>query len=111
MPNQILQKAIPNSILFDFLEKYAIKYKKYFLITKETFKRAKFNNDIDIFYKKIMEYYQRCKRFYISRKQSYKRLITIIRQICKHNHLAFTSKIQYNNSNYEIQYYVFIPQA
>jgi len=30
-----------------------------------------------------------------------------LRQICKYNHLPFTSKIKYDKSNYEINYYIY----
>ena len=106
MSDQIFTKPIPVKIMFDFLDKYAIKT-KYYLVNKDTFKKAKFNNDIDIFCNNIKTYYYNCKQFYVTRTQNYKTFITILRQICKYNHLPFTSKIKYDKSNYEIYYYIY----
>ena len=58
----------------------------------------------------IEKYYYKCKRFYVTRKQTYKTFITILRQICKFKHLAFTSKIKYDKSKYEIVYYIYPPK-
>ena len=40
----------------------------------------------------------------------YKNLITIIRQLCKYHHIAFTSVMKYNKSKYEIVYSIFVPE-
>ena len=97
MSNQIFKKEFPNKIIFNFLETYAIKDNtKYYLVTKESFKSAEFHEDIEKFCNSIEKYYYNCKKFYITRKQNYKTFITILRQICKFNHLAFTSKIKYD---------------
>lgn len=110
MSDQIFKEKIPNEIIFDFLEKYAIKNNtKYYLVTKNTFRQAKFNGDLENFCDKVENYYYNCKKFYITRKQTYKTFITILRQICKCNHLAFTSKIKYDKSKYEIHYYIYPP--
>ena len=111
MSNQIFKKEFPNQLIFDFLERYAIKDNtKYYLVTRESFKKAKFNNDIEKFCESIKDYYFNCKKFYINRKQNYKTFVTILRQICKFNHLAFTSKIKYDKSKYEIIYYIYPPK-
>ena len=111
MSSQIFKKDFPCEIIFSFLEKYASKNKtKYYLVTKETFKRARFNNEIQDFCDNIEEYYYKCKKFYVTRKQTYKTFITILRQICKFKHLAFTSKIKYDKSKYEIVYYIYPPK-
>tara|TARA_B110000438_G_C15398457_1_gene472286 strand:- start:103 stop:441 length:339 start_codon:yes stop_codon:yes gene_type:complete len=111
MSNQIFKKKFPNKIIFDFLETYAIKDNtKYYLVTKESFKSAEFHEDIEKFTDSIKDYYFNCKKFYVNRKQNYKTFVTILRQICKFNHLAFTSKIKYDKSKYEIIYYIYPPK-
>ena len=108
--NQIFKKPIPISILMDFLEKHAKKENsKYFLVTKDTFKRANFFKDIDSFCNEIEDYYYKCKQFYPKRQQTYKTFTTLIRQICRYNHIPFTSKIKYDKSKYEIQYFIYLP--
>jgi len=110
MSEQIFKKCVPNKIIFDFLNKYAIKSNsKFLLVTKDTFKRAKFNNDIKEFCEQIKNNYFKCKQFYVTREQNYKTFVTILRQICKSNHLVWTSKIKYDKSKYEIHYYIYPP--
>ena len=111
MSNQIFKKEFPNQLIFDFLERYAIKDNtKYYLVSRETFKAATYHGAIEKFCKDVIDYYFPCKKFYIKRKQNYKTFITILRQICKFNHLAFTSKIKYDKSKYEIIYYIYPPK-
>ena len=57
--------------------------------------------------KKIKPYYFKSKQFYLERDKNYKNIITIIRQICKFNHMAYTSKIVYLKSTYEIKYFIY----
>ena len=35
-------------------------------------------------------------------------MVTIIRQILKKNNIPYTNKIHYQNSDYSIQYYIYI---
>ena len=63
MSNQIFKKELPNKIIFDFLDKYALKDNtKYYLVTKESFKSANFHNEVEKFCKNIEEYYFNCKK-------------------------------------------------
>ena len=43
----------------------------------------------------------------LEREVSYNMFTTILRQICKHNAIMYTSQIKYNESNYNIQYMVY----
>ena len=106
MSDQIFKTPIPPKIMFDFLEQFAFK-RQYYLVSKETFKKAVFHNEYSKFCENIKEYYYKCKQFYVTRNQNYKTFITILRQISKYNHLPFTSKIKYDKSSYEICYYIY----
>ena len=105
--SQIFKKQLPNSILFDFLDKFCIKNKSYYILENISYKKAQYNEEIVAFLKNIDEYYYNSKKFYLTRKMNYKNFTTIIRQICKFNHIPFTSKIFYSKSKYEIKYYVY----
>jgi len=107
--SQLFKKEIPNEMFFDFINKCSSKTTCY-VITKETFKRARFKKEVENFLEDIKEYYFKCKQFYITRKITYKNFMTIIRQICKYKHLAFASKIKYDKSKYEIVYYIYPPK-
>ncbi len=108
MTTQLFKSNIPNDILFDFLEAiYLFKSENFYTISNTSFKKATFLNLIDNFCKTIKKYYHNSKHHYLTRNITYNRLITIIRQICKHNKIPITSNIKYDKSKYSIQYYIF----
>ncbi len=107
--SQIFQKSIPENLLYDFLVPFCDKTDNHYLLfSKVAFKKMKLKETvIHEFYHKIKPYYYNSKRYYLERDQTYKNLITIIRQICKYLHVPYTSKILYFKSTYEIRYYIF----
>jgi hypothetical protein len=109
MTKQIFKYRIPNEILFDFLDDVCIKTEKYYLIDMNSYKRIMFNQSYLDFCSTIIEFYQDSKRYYIEREFTYNSFTNIVRQICKNNKIAYTSKIKYTDSDYNIDYYVFLP--
>ena len=55
----------------------------------------------------IKDYYHASKLFYIERKFTYNSFINIVRQICKNNNAMFSSQIKYNDSEYNIDYFIY----
>lgn len=107
MTNQIFKSNVPNSILYDFLDKiYLFKCDTYYTISPVSFKKACFLNIIDEFCDKIKNHYHISKNHYINREMNYNRLITVIRQICKYNKIPITSNVKYDKSKYSMQYYI-----
>ena len=105
--SQIFQKDFPKEKLFDFLDKYCEKKNNKFTLNKVAFKKAKLEKEIEPFCNILKQYYYPSKHHYLEREMLYKNFITIIRQICKYHHLAFTSNIKYFKSKYEIEYFIF----
>ncbi len=110
MPSQIFKDTPPQKILFDFLEAVCEKTNNKYVFSKANFKKAQMEQKIEPFCANLKEYYYKSKLFYITRNMIYKNLITIIRQLCKYHHIAFTSVMKYNKSKYEIVYSIFIPE-
>ncbi len=110
MSSQIFKESPPIKILFDFLDGVCEKQKNKYVFSKANFKKAQMEETIIPFCEKLKEYYYKSKLFYINRTINYKNLITIIRQLCKYHHIAFTSVMKYNKSKYEIIYSIFIPE-
>ena len=102
---QIFKNSVPLETFVDFLKLYCTYEKKYYKITKVTFKKYKFENKIENFYKILKPYYFKSKQFYLERELNYRNFITVIRQISKLHHLPFTSKIKYSKSSYDIVYF------
>tara|TARA_Y100001935_G_scaffold148419_1_gene122527 strand:- start:1538 stop:1885 length:348 start_codon:yes stop_codon:yes gene_type:complete len=110
MSSQIFKESPPIKILFDFLDGVCEKQKNKYVFSKANFKKAQMEEKIIPFCEKLKEYYYKSKLFYINRTMNYKNFITIIRQLCKYHHIAFTSVMKYNKSKYEIIYSIFIPE-
>ena len=108
MTNQIFKSPIPDNILYDFIEKICLfKNKNFYTLSPVSFKKASFLNLLDDFCNSIKTYYYTSKQHYINRELNYSKLITIIRQICKHKKIPITSNIKYDKSKYSIYYYIF----
>ena len=108
MSNQLFKENVPNDIIIDFIKSIGFKYSNYYILNPDSYKKSKFIDNIDEFLKNVKPYYYESKKFYTERKMSYKNLITIIRQILKKNNIKYISKIHYQNSDYTIQYYIYI---
>ena len=105
--SQIFKKKIPVTILYDLLDTYSYNNEKFYLINDVLFKKVKFNNMLENFLEKIKPYYFESKKFYVERQITYVRFTTIIRQIAKLHGLHFSSKILYDHSKYNINYYIY----
>ena len=107
MLKQIFKENIPIKILFDWLDKFCVKCDKYYLIDHNAFKKILFHKLEDEFLNSIQPFYHLSKTFYVTRKFSYNSFINIVRQICKSNNIMFSNQIKYNESKYNIVYYIY----
>ena len=107
MHSQIFKNNIPKKILFDFLKENADERKNYYFFSKTHYKSALFQENIEPFLDLVKPYYFSSKLKYVTRKMNYKNFVTIIRQICKFHHIAFSSQIKYDKSSYNINYNIY----
>lgn len=107
MPKQIFKTEIPQHILYNLLEKISVKNDKYYIIDVVAYKKMKFHNLHEEFLKIIVEYYHYSKKFYVEREFTYNSFTNIVRQLCRVNNINFVSEIKYNESKYQINYYVY----
>jgi hypothetical protein len=94
--------------LLDFLKINAEKHSDHFRFFNTHYKQAVFRNSIKSFISDLEPHYHESKKHYITRKMDYNKFVTIIRQICNSNNITYTKKMIYNNSSYEIVYYIYI---
>ena len=107
MSKQIFREKVPSKLLFDLLEMICLKTNNYFLFDMNAFKKMVFNKWHEPLLESLKPYYHLGKQFYLERDISYNMFTTIMRQICKHNAIMYTSQIKYNESNYNIHYMVY----
>ena len=108
MTSQIIKEKIPNELLFELLESLCVKYNKYYIFNLNSYKKGIFNKNIEAFIEKCKPNYFFTKRKkYLECKLTYNSFITVLRQICNFNKLIYTSKIKYENSSYNINYFIY----
>jgi hypothetical protein len=110
MGTQIFKTTVPIEILLNFLKLISEDKEGFYLLTKIVYKQAEYNNLIIDFINSLKPYYYKSKLYYVERKLDYVKFMTIIRQLCNANHIIYKTQIIYNNSDYEIEYYIMKPQ-
>jgi hypothetical protein len=105
--SQIFKEKIQDTILFELLDKLCIKNNNYYIFNFESYKKGVYNKSIPTFIENCKPYYYNSKQKYLEKKQTYNSFVTILRQICKHNKLTYLSKLVYNKSDYNIDFYIF----
>ena len=106
MTSQLFKENIPMTILYDFLEKICIKDNNLFIFSKSAFKKAEIYDLLTNFKDTVKPYYHISKQYYIDRNLTFIRFTTVIKQICNLNNVEIISKIIYNKSKYEMEYYI-----
>jgi hypothetical protein len=107
MSLQIFKEKIPPDKLFDLLDELCVKNDKYYIFNMISYKKGVFTEKINNFLNTCKPYYFNSKKQYLERKMTYNNFMTIVRQICNLNNIFYTSKIKYNKSLYEIEYYIY----
>ena len=107
MAKQIFRELIPKNMLYDLLEQVASKTEKFYVVDLNAYKKMRFHKLHDAFLSAIIEYYHYSKRFYVERDFTYNSITNIVRQICRINNIPYTSQIRYNESKYNIDYYIY----
>jgi hypothetical protein len=107
MSSQIFKQRVPIEILYEILEVICVKNDKSYVLNNISFKKALFNNYISDFYEKCRPYYHNSKYQYLDKKLTYNSFVTVVRQICKSNNVMFCSKIKYENSSYDLHYFIY----
>lgn len=99
---------LENDYFFDLLEKITlIKNDKYYVINNDAFKKMRLLNEYENLIEALKPHYKKSKQFYLLRPPKYNYFTTLIRHICKHNNIMYSSKIKYDKSQYEIIYYIY----
>jgi len=107
--SQLFKKTIPKNVLYIFLEGIGCKKTdKFYIVDITAYKRAIYNNDLEIFINSIKEYYYTSKLHYVDvSNMNYNKFNTVIRQLCKCNGVAFSKYIKYDKSTYSVVYNVY----
>jgi hypothetical protein len=106
---QLFRKQVPVELLMSLLERICLKTEKYYLVDANAFKILLYNKYYEDFIESMREYYHLSKLYYLDREFTYKSFVNIVRQICKSNNILYSSKMKYERSDYNIDYFIFFP--
>jgi hypothetical protein len=104
MKNQIFKTIIAPDIIWNFLKENGEETTDHFIFDKVLYKKAVFKDTIEPFVKSLVEHYHESKKHYINRKMDYNKFVTVLRQLCNSNDIAYKTQMVYNSSTYEIVY-------
>lgn len=108
MSSQLFKNKVPISLIKTFLHSICEYDGRCYVFSKTAFRKAKFHEKIMPFCELLIPYYHSSKKFYVTRDISYVKFATILRQLCASHNIPNSSRITYDKSYYEIQYYIFI---
>lgn len=78
-----------------------------YTFTKISFRRSHIAGNVVEFLKSVVPYYHKSKQKYADVIGiSYRTTATVLRQLCKFHNIPVESKIKYDKSSYEIDYYI-----
>ena len=110
MPSNSLKQSMDKDILFNFLNIICLVENNQYVVNYDSLKKAKFMGILDTFLNEIRPYYYLSKRSYLDEPMTYKRFLTIIRQICKYNNILYRSSLKYQYSEQRMEYYVYFSE-
>ena len=108
MPCQLIKHSIPPHILLSFLDMYATKTDFGYIYNKESYKRANLKGVIRRLCLNLEYFYHNSKKTYLRRPTSFVNFSTVIRQLCRHLKIGYTSNIKYQRTSYEIAYHIYV---
>ena len=103
MASQLFKQEVSSDILINFLQSCTDETN---VFGKDAYKKSCICGSIYIFLDSLKDYYFTSKQFYVTRKMSYKNIVTVLRHVCNHLNIHYSSKIFYTKSTYEIVYYI-----
>jgi len=106
MKNQIFKTIIQPELLWNFLKDNCEETDDSYIFNKSLYKKSVFREVIAPFVQQLDVYYYDSKKHYIRRKLDYIKFITIIRQLCNSIGVKYDTQLVYNNSTYEIVYFI-----
>lgn len=96
---------LPNADLFAFLDAFALVDdaaagggNRWYTVNADVYKRV--TPHLPAFLEKCKAVYPASQQFYLTRPMTYSRLLTVLRQICNRNKVAYTTRATYLKSEY-----------
>ena len=105
MPSSVFNKAVPNDLLDSFLKTNCYTDSGgCTVIDRTTYKKSILDGSLFPFLSSLLNYYHQSTRFYLTRKMTYTRFLTVLRQLFRHHEIAYYSKVTHTSTKKEVVY-------
>ena len=106
--HQLYCSEVDIQVLWDMLDTVCDLNKNTYVFSIESYKKGQtLSGEWIPFIETLFPHYYKSKRFYLTRKMSYKTLLTIIRQLCNYKNVLYTQNVSYVKSKYTISYTIY----
>lgn len=105
--NQIFKTLVPKDTIWDFFQINFDDKDTHFVVNNILYKKMVYTNNIISFIETIKPYYYQSKKKYLERIMNYNYFLTIVRQLCNSYNILYSSRLRYDKSSYEIEYYIY----
>lgn len=105
--SQIFRKKVPRDIFIQFLSETCEDKSGVYIYNIESFKKGILFGKIQIFKERCEPYYIKSKRKYLE-KNTYKSLMTILRQIANSQSIKYDTELKYHKSQYNTVYTFYV---
>lgn len=109
----LFKSTVPRNTFMDFLYNVATITDEGYTYNHESYKRGNLITETshdnvmnDHFCDKIMEYYYKHKQFYVSRKNTYNKYTTLIRQLCNLHGIEYAIETSNSKSKMFSRYHI-----
>ena len=79
-----------------------------YVINYEVFKAMTYTTQYSLFVQTVRPYYHLSKRHYLDSPFTYKKFLTILRQICNYNSIPYTAIMKYAHSISNMEYHLYL---
>lgn len=96
-------------MVWNILDKYAIKENGHYRMSYEIYKKIKIlSKDIQELYQQCHLYYKPCVKYYLERDITYKNFMLIVKHICKFFEIPVERKNVFQHNLYLIDYIIYL---
>ena len=104
------RSSLKNNLLFDLLEKVAIKYDDYYVFNYIAYRKIFYYNLFEPFAETLKPFYIKKRQFYVTKRPiTYNMVTTIIRQFCTLKDIDYTIATTHQSKHQEYRIYIPLP--
>jgi hypothetical protein len=105
MPSSVFKREVPREIVGGFLRAscYTDAHERA-VVDRNAYKKSILQGTLFPFLSSLVAYYHQSTQFYLTRKMTYTRFLTILRQLFRHHEMAYDIKTTHTSTKKEVAY-------